>query len=285
MYEGDLDEITKMNIKKAAEVYEKFLKDFKKGICFSCNKKLSYFNKNASCLHWLLNPKGIKKKYFKKDFFKKFDLFQINSYLMWVAYQENMSININNLFLERDKNKIWETTIKYKNLKRAFSCSYSDFEGHKNTKNNFPHYHFLMGVNKQPFISFNDFHIPLTKADMMRIIAHKNPDNPFGFVHFWYIPGMEEIFDLGPNKLLNMMEKSEDEKGVPFHITSMIEMDNKTKIPPEKITEVFLKSKKTGKPWAKFFSEIPELKSTVIIEPSKGVPKLNRKPSRSKKKK
>ena len=202
---------------------------------------------------------------------------------MWVAYQENMSININNLFLERDKNKVWECTIKYKNLEWSLSCSTTDFEGHKNTKHNFPHYHFSMKVNEKPFISWN--HIPLTKNDMMRIIAHKNPNNPFGFVHFWYIPGMEEIFDLGPNKLLNMMEKSEDEEGIPFHITSMIEMDNKTKIPPEKITEVFLKSKKTGKPWAKFFSEIPELKSTIIIEPGKGVPELNRKPSRSKKKK
>lgn len=277
MNQEEIDKINQKNIQRAKKQYEEFLTGFKNGECYLCRKRLDFFNEKEPCLHWLLCPKNIKKKFFK-EFFLKFDLFQINSYLMWVSYQENRYTNINNLTLEKDENKLWETTIEYKKLRWSLSCSQTDFSGHKESKNNFPHYHFLMGVNGKPFISFNDFHIRLTKDDIIKLRAHNNPLG--NFVHIWYIPGMEEIFSLDPKELIKKMKTAKEESSAPFHVTSMFEMDGG--IPSEKITEALLKSKKTGDTFAKSFSEIPGIKYNIFIEPGEGVPKLDKKLSRGK---
>jgi hypothetical protein len=277
------EEIDKENmerIKKAKEQYERFLKYFEKGKCYYCSKDLNSLDKDNPCLHWLLYPPGLKKKYFD-IFFKKFDLFQINTYLMHVAFQEeNSYANINNLSIERDSNKFWEVTIKYKNLKWSFSCSQTDFMGHENSRVNFPHYHFLMQINRKPFISFDDYHIPLTEDDRLRIMAHNNPMG--NFVHLWYIPGMEEIFNQKPKDLMKWMKTTEDEKNAPFNLSGIFELDGG--ISGEDIYKAMMKSKNSGESLIKCLSEIPNIKMKTIIEPGEAVPKLDRKLSRGKKK-
>ncbi len=260
----------------AKEEYDNFLKDFRLGRCYLCNKNLSVFNKDDICLHWLLNPSGVKKRYFK-DIFRKFDLFQISSYLMWVSYQENGPTNINNLTLERDKNKSWETTIKYKNLKWSITCSDTDFTGHESSKVNFPHYHFSMEVNSLPFISFSNYHIPLTNEDILKLKAHNNTSGKL--IHFWYILGMDELFKIEPKELLKSMKVDRDESTAPFHLSGMFEMNGG--ISGEDINKAIIKSKETGDSLVKCFSEIPKIKMQVIIEPGGGVPELDRKLSRS----
>ena len=279
MKQEDIDKINIMNIQRAKREYEGFLEKFKKNRCYLCGERLIFFDKKNLCLHWLLFPRGLKKKYFK-NFFNKFDLFQINSYLMWISYQENNFTNINNLSLERDKNKIWETTIKYKNLKWSISCANTDFTGHEDSQINFPHYHFLMEVDGKPFISFNDYHIKLTKDDIIRIKAHNKPLG--NFIHFWYIPGMEEMFSLGPEQLLKGMKTAKDESKAPFHLMGMFEMDGG--ISGEEIHKAMMKHKETGDTLIKCLSEIPDIKMQTIIEPGEGVPDLDRKLSRGKKK-
>lgn len=275
------EEMKKVNIERieiAKEEYKSFQEDYKKNKCYLCGSNLDYFNQKTVCLHWLLYPLKIKKKNFN-NFFKIFDLFQINSYLMWVAYQENKSTNINNLEFEKDKNKLWETTIKYKNIKWSLTCADSDFTGHKESKVNFPHYHFLMEVNKRPFISFNDFHIPLTKGDILKIKAH---NKPFGnYIHFWYIPGMEEMFKGDPNKLLEKMKTQQNKLTAPFHLIGIFEMGRG--ISREEIYNIMTRSKETGESVIKGISKIPNLKSNIFIEPGEGVPQLDKKLSRSQK--
>ncbi len=200
---------------------------------------------------------------------------------MWISYQENNFANINNLSLEKDKNKIWEVTIKYKNLKWSLTCSQTDFIGHKDTNHNFPHYHFLMNVNGKPFISFNDFHIKLTPDDIIRMRCHNQSSGKF--VHTWYVPGMEELFKLGPNELLKDLKVAEDESSAPLHVMSMFEMDGG--ISEEAMNKALMKHKETGDSLAKCFSEIPNMKYKIIMEPGEGVPPLDRKLSRGKKKK
>lgn len=279
MKQEEIDKINSDNMKATKEEYASFVKAFKDERCYMCGETLSSFNPQKLCLHWLLRPFRIKNKHFK-DFFKHFNLFQIQSYLMWVAYQENKSANINNLSLEKDKNKVWESTIKYKNLEWSISCAQTELEGHKGTQHDFPHYHFSMKINGNTVMSWQ--HAPLTQEDILKIKTHNNPSS--GLVHFWYIPGMEEVFSIGPKELLKNMQTGEDVSSAPFHSYGMFEMKDGSPLPSEKIEEAFKKSKETKESYIKLISKIPGIKSQIIIEPGEGVPEINRKKPRGQKK-
>jgi hypothetical protein len=201
---------------------------------------------------------------------------------MWIAYQENKSTQINNLTIEKDQNKIWETTIKYKDLKWSITCSKTDFMGHKEGKVNFPHYHFLMEKEGKPFITFEDYHVKLTEEDRIRILAHNQPLG--NFIHIWYIPGMEEIFQSNPKEIMKSIKRAKhrEESISPIQLTSIIKLDEN--ISSKEINKAFLRYKQTEDTLAKCFSEIPHIKIKTYIEPGEGVPLLDRKLSRNQKK-
>ena len=51
----------------------------------------------------------------------------------------------------------------------SFSCSANDLSGHEGgggEHSKRPHYHFQMFVDGKPFIRYNDFHLPLSEADV-----------------------------------------------------------------------------------------------------------------------
>jgi hypothetical protein len=147
----------------AEEEYQIFLEHFAKGSCYLCLKPLASFSKKSPCLHWLLNPKGFKKKDFPA-IAKRYGYFQIQSFLRWVANRDDFARNINDLPEEGTDGKLFEVTIKYKRLEWAFSCAESDYEGHATSQHaKHQHYHFQMRIDRRPFINYSDFHLPFSE--------------------------------------------------------------------------------------------------------------------------
>ena len=126
--------------------YSYFLDYFRKDSCYLCGKPFKTISKENPCLHWLLR----KCKFRKKDFPKiteKYDYYNISAFLRWVANTESGVRNINNLRDESSERKVFETTIKWSNVEWTLDCSKNDFEGHKGSKTDFPHWHFQMRVD------------------------------------------------------------------------------------------------------------------------------------------
>ncbi len=159
----------KANFESAQNQFERFKNDYNQGRCYLCHKELKSFSKRTPCIHWLLKPKGFK----KKDLLAiadNYGYFQIQSLLRWYANEESFGKNINSLKEEGSGNKLFEVTIKYKNIEWSFSCAKSDYMGHEKSQHSkHAHYHFQMRVDNRPYINFNDFHLPFSEMDILHI--------------------------------------------------------------------------------------------------------------------
>jgi hypothetical protein len=148
------------------EEHKLFSEAFKAGQCYLCGDALTKFDRAKPCLHWLLKPEGFGKKHFER-LAKHHSWAALESYLRWVANEEAIAKNINDLAAE-GTGKLVELTIMYKNLEWSFSCGANDLSGHEGggEHSKRPHYHFQMSVDGKPFIRYNDFHLPLSEADV-----------------------------------------------------------------------------------------------------------------------
>lgn len=156
-------ECNEINFKNAEAEHKRFLEHF--------------ISKKVPCPHWLLKPKGFKKNDLPA-ITEYYGFFQIQSFLRWVANQDGFARNINDLIDEGTGSKLFEVTIKYKNLEWAFSCAESDFQGHLTSQHSkHSHYHFQMRIDRRPFINYSDFHLPFSERDIINIEAIRaNPD-------------------------------------------------------------------------------------------------------------
>ncbi len=90
----------------------------------------------------------------------------IINYLRWVANEGSFAQNINDL-KEEGTGKFVELTI-YGKIEWSISCGDGDYLGHERGDDaaRRAHYHFQMRFNKQAFIRFNDYHVPLHDSDI-----------------------------------------------------------------------------------------------------------------------
>lgn len=154
--------------------YEDFRTSLDEGDCFLCRKPLTSFSASRPCLHWLMKPKGFKKKHFPL-LTEKFCYFRVAAYVRWLASLDGIARNINDLVAEHSGSKLIDLTARYRNITWSFSCGATDYRGHEGSRNaDFPHYHFQMIVGGRPFIRYNDFHIPLHADDLydLELIAN-----------------------------------------------------------------------------------------------------------------
>jgi hypothetical protein len=271
--------------KQTDHEYERFLEHHERGDCYLCGKPISTISKKEPCLHWLLR----RCKFKKKDFhivYEKYDFFNISAYLRWVANTEASSKNINNLKEESSDRKVFETTIKWKNVEWTLDCSKNDFEGHSGTKTDFPHWHFQMRIEGNQFINFSDFHIPLSKDDQLKLILMNDPDS--GFIHSFGPggEGMQERMDhLSANPddfIANVMSTADPEEGA-VHMQSMI-MGGEKGIPGEKIEEAFEMHRKTGKTLNYCFKQVlsndENVSIATIASPADSVPEIAKRTER-----
>lgn len=160
-----------VNYRNAEAEYQRFLEHFGRESCYLCERPLMSFSKKSPCPHWLLKPKGFKKNDLPA-LAERYGFYQIQSFLRWVANQDGFAKNINDLPEEGTGTKLFEVTIKYKNLEWAFSCAESDYQGHATSQHaKHQHYHFQMRIDHRPFINYSDFHVPFSKMDVINIEA------------------------------------------------------------------------------------------------------------------
>lgn len=267
-----LEEFNKQIIEQTDREYKKFKSTFELGKCYLCGLPLDKFDFRKPCLHWLLAPSGFKKKYFHL-IYEKFDHFQFQSYLRWIANTENFAGNINDLVAEKSSSKVIEVTIKYKIFEWSFSCSKTDFKGHfLSTKGRRPHYHFQMRINNKPFINYRDFHIPLSENDLITINIIKGEVKGLEY-SFGPGIGIEEALDYSSDLLKNMRVTSDESKAT-YHIQTIIEAKPGKVIKGEDIAELLKESKKTGILMSGLAKKLKGVKIKRIIMPGPGIPNI-----------
>lgn len=269
------DEIERLNKKTFDSTdaeYKQFKNFLEKGFCYICGEKMEDFTINKPCMHWLLRPVGFDKKHFPL-IFKKFNFLRIESYLRWIANTEILAGNINDLEEEKNPNKIFEHTIKYKDFEWSFSCAKTDLAGHRlSFSGRTPHYHFQMRINGHPFIDYSNFHIPFTEEDLFHLPIILGMVDKAKYAHT-HSPGMQEMMNIEPEVLLNSMESAEDEENGVYSVQTLVEAEPGKTLSGDEIADLFKKSKEMNVPVAKLIKELKNVgRATTFISPGSRVP-------------
>lgn len=207
----DPDLVQLMNEEQIAldEAYFNALKDgLKNGTCSICGKPIQFVDVDHPCFHWLINP-TVKKKYLERVLHNDYGLLRLYGYLTWVANSDKLFMNIDDTNNGVDFNKIFETTIKYKEFEWTFSLANSDFEGHEGRDCDFPHFHFQMKKNGYVVIKFNDYHIPFSENDLIQFeMIHQDAM----VIMPGYQSGINILKELPAEDLIQLLTRSESEE-------------------------------------------------------------------------
>ncbi len=265
--------------------YSAFIESYNSDECYLCGKPFKTISKSEPCVHWLLRRGKFKKKDFSK-ITDKFDFFNISAFLRWVANAEAGVKNINNLKEESSDRKLFETTIKWKNIEWTLDCSKNDFEGHAGSKTDFPHWHFQMRIDGNQFINFNDYHIPFSKDDQLKITLENDPES--GFLHTFGPGGqgmqehMDHLADDPDEFIENVLTTDNPEDGT-VHMQSIVR-GPKGGISGDKINEALEMARNTGKSLAHCFRETLSddegVSMSTIASPADSVPEIAKRSER-----
>jgi hypothetical protein len=212
---------------------------------------------------------------------KPIGFFRFDSYIRWMANLQAPFKNINDLKEEMKRAKVTEYTVRYKNIEWSINIGKTDRQGHLDSLNaNFPHFHLQMIVDGQPFLKFNDYHIPLSKEDIATFRMIEESDkvvwrNTFG-------EGMSILEDETIlEKLESLMKRTDDFENATFNTSTLIEMPEGKTMSGEMLGKIFEESKKTGTPVRHLIKKYyPEAKAITEIRPGDGVPTMKKRNKR-----
>lgn len=211
----------------------------------------------------------------KKDFpliVEKYNFFQINSYLRWVANSEVFQKNINDMKLEQTDGKVIQHTIKWKNIEWSFECSHNGLKGHGGHID-YPHYHFQMTINGQVFINYNGFHNKLEEQDLAYIYAMLDGKElsfgPFG-------SEMHDALKSTPEEILEnscVVEEGEVNEGA-FSFQTIVQ--NPNGIDGDLIADAIEENRKTKKSLSLILKQHLNEDTSIktIISPSDNIPEI-----------
>ena len=260
-----------VSFRAAKAEHQDFLEYFGKGHCYLCKKPLTSFSKKSPCPHWLLKPKGFK----KNDLLliaQHYGYYQIQSFLRWVANQEGFARNINDLPDEGTGSKLFEVTIKYKNLEWAFSCAESDYQGHATSQYaKYQHYHFQMRLDRKPFINYSDFHVPFSEMDVINIEAMRaRPDKIKQ--RFSFGEGMHDVLnDSTVEHIVNATVPGDSTDEAPFKIDTIAMAEEGKTISGDDLYEIIQEAKAKNVTVASLMYKLPNARTRVIVTPGPGV--------------
>ncbi len=260
--------------RSAAEAeYQSFLEHFAEGSCYLCKKPLASFSKKLPCPHWLLKPKGFKKKDFPA-ISKRYGYFQIQSFLRWVANSDAFARNINDLPEEGTGGKLFEVTIKHKNLEWAFSCTEADYEGHATSqRTQHQHYHFQMRIDRRPFIDYSDFHVPFSEMDVINIEAMRALPGKVK-QRYSFGEGMRDILnDDTVEHIVNTTVASNESDEAHFKLDTIAMAEEGKKISGDDLYQIIQEAKAKGVTVASLMHKLPNAQTRVIVTPGPGVVK------------
>ncbi len=260
-----------VNRRNAEEEFKRFNEHFAAGSCYLCKKPLHSFSKKLPCPHWLLKPKGFKKNDLPAVA-EIYGFYQIQAFLRWIANTEAFAKNINDLQAEGSGNKLFEVTIRWKNLEWAFSCAESDYQGHATSQHSkHPHYHFQMRLDNRPFINYSDFHLPFSEMDVINIEAMRAEPNKLR-QRFSFGEGMNDVLsDETVEHLVNTTIPAEDESDGAISIDSIAMAEEGKTISGDDIYAIYQEAKAKGVTMASLMHKLPNARTQVIVTPGPGV--------------
>lgn len=269
--------------KRTQKLFTAIKEGLPKGQCGMCGYPLSHFARTRPCHHWLLNPIGIKKKFFPL-LFERWSYHEIEAYLRWIANTEMMGVNINDLESEKSPSKVIEQTIRYQDIEWSFSCGKNDMEGHTHKhEDKEPHYHFQMKFKDNTIIRFNDYHLKFHPRDYYCFAVKKGLFPKLGYQHM-NAASVQTLLDaLEPEALLDHLRNSNgDEKKATFKLDTFIKADEGTKIPMDVIAQLAEESKRTGVSFAKLLRDrkIGNVSVKTIISPGAAIPEMSKRTPR-----
>ncbi len=265
--------------KRAEEGYRRsvadhaiFQKAFKTGRCFVCGESLDSFDRAELCVHWLLRPQGCTKSDIAKVL-EGYSLFRIQAYLRWVANENGIGININDLS-DEGSGKLIELTIRYKDLEWSFSCGRSDYDGHSTSSplSQQPHYHFQMRVKKQAFLKFRDLHIALAPDDILNIEAMLDPDSP-ATIRFAGGMGMGDVLndDMVETLVREGLSAADGSQEAPLRVQTLLIADEGTMISGDDLADLAREAREKGVTLASLIHKLPNASAQMFVEPGPGV--------------
>ena len=260
----------RVSLEQAKTEHDQFSSKFGQGLCYLCGAPVASFDRAKPCAHWLLNPKGFKKSDFP-SVTKKFGFFQLESYLRWVANEDNFARNINDL-KDEGTGKLLESTIRYKDLEWAFSCSESDYLGHATTQHaKHAHYHFQMRIRGYSFIKYNDFHIPFKNTEIHRIEAMRAlPD--FVERHSFFGAGMnDDLTDATAEYIVKNTVGEGNYDDAPFKLDTLIVADEGTTISGDALADLIAEAKAKNVTVASLAHKLSNVSVQVHVSPGPGV--------------
>lgn len=224
--------------------YNLFQAAYKEDHCYLCGNSFKTLSKGNPCVHWLLR----RGKFKKKDFplvFGKFGFTQLAAFTRWVANQERPFGNINDLEAGREQRKMFQVTVRWKNIEWTFDCSKSDYEGHQGKHTDFPHYHFQMRIDNRPFIDFGDFHVPFTEEDLFRLDLTLGAPECVLANYGEAGLGMQFTSELEPEVLIEESQTAKAVENATHRMVTFITAENGA-IDPQALLEVIRESECTG---------------------------------------
>ena len=259
-------------LEQVAPEFRRFKENFDSGICYLCGRPLASFSEKNVCLHWLLKPKGFRKKHFPL-LGQTYGFFRMQSFLRWLANQEGFAMNINDMKDETVGNKISEVTIRYRHLEWSFSCNESDFIGHSSTHyGRDPHFHFQMRVGGKQFINYSDFHVPFVRDDIIKIESIRafpelfSHEFPFGW-------GMQDALseEMLPEIIHSASMRTDDADPSVFSISTVVQAEEGHLISGDEIADLIEEAKREKVAFASLVHKLPNARSEIIVSPGSDV--------------
>lgn len=259
-----------VNHRNALDEFNRFVESFEAGICYLCEKPLTSFGKKSPCPHWLMKPKGFKKNDLPAVA-EKYGFYQIQSFLRWVANRDAFAKNINDL-LEEGTGKLFEVTIKWKNIEWAFSCAESDYQGHATSQHfKHQHYHFQMRLDNRPFINYSDFHLPFSHMDIINIEAMRARPEKMK-QRFSFGEGMNDLLsDETVEHIVNASVPPDHENDGMFKLDSIAMADEGKTISGDELDALIQEAKEKGVTVASLMHKLPNARTRVLVTPGPGV--------------
>ena len=173
--------------------------------------------------------------------------------------------NINDLSQEGNLEAVFHWSARYKHIKWTFWCTKNDYAGHNNHP---PHFHFEMRLDKNPFIKFNDFHIPFTDEDLFTIRSHEDPESRVKQTFGFHGAGLEDAFSADPEKLIEGLTTTENQDEAVYHIHTVIHSEEG--IPNDVLNKAMSIAKEKKVPVANIIREFG-YEASVAIEPAESL--------------
>ncbi len=251
-----------------------FVAGYKEERCYLCGNDFKTISRERPCSHWILR----RGKFKKNDFpllFDRFGFTQLAALTRWAANQEQLFGNINDLDEGRGPRKVFEFTVRWKNIEWTFDCSENDYAGHGGAHSDFPHYHFQMRIDGRPFIDFGDFHVPLLEGDLARIdLTREAPghiDATFGHAG----RGMQFASEIDPDRIIAESTVVGDGEPATYRMQTFI-MGGESGMDGEALRSIVEESMRTGETMASLARKRMGADHSVntVIFPADSVPEV-----------